>query len=279
MEIIASHGCFGGTVTFYRHRSLVNNCDMRFSAFIPPQAEKQKCPTLFFLSGLTATEENFTVKSGAFRLARELGLIIIVPDTSPRGEHVPTGENSELGKGAGFYLNATQDPWKTNYQMDSYITQELRGTVIRELPVDGDRLGIFGHSMGGHGAIVLYLRNPGMFRSVSAFAPICAPSRSPWGEKAFTAYLGSDKAAWAKYDATELMKTYQPVQNQPLLLVDQGQEDPYMDVSLKPYQLMDACNEVKFPMELRLHEGYDHSYYFVQTFIDDHLNHHAEYLF
>ncbi|MBM3618862.1 MAG: S-formylglutathione hydrolase [Alphaproteobacteria bacterium] len=280
-EVISEHLCHEGKLGYYRHLSPTTKCAMRFTVFLPPEAERDtaaKFPALFFLSGLTCTEENFTTKAGAYRMAAELGLAIIVPDTSPRGDDVPSDDSGELGKGAGFYLNATQEPWAKNYQMDSYITQELREMVLRNFPIDGDRLGIFGHSMGGHGALVLHLRNPGMFRSVSVFAPISSPIRSQWGEKAFRAYLGDDQSAWAKYDATELLKDYKVRPNEPTLLVDQGTADKFFDTSLKPYALAEACGEADFPLELRLQEGYDHGYFFIQTFIDDHLRHHAEYL-
>lgn len=280
-EVISQHHCFGGTLGYFRHASFSNRCAMRFTVFLPPQAAANpdaKFPALFFLSGLTCTEENFTTKAGAYRLAAELGLAIIVPDTSPRGEDVPSDESGELGKGAGFYLNATQEPWAKHYQMDTYITQELRELVLRQFPIDGEKLGIFGHSMGGHGALVLHLRNPGLYRSVSVFAPISSPIRSQWGEKAFRAYLGDDQTTWAKYDATELLKTYKLRENEPTLLVDQGTADKFFDTSLKPYVLAEACSEADFPLELRLQEGYDHGYFFIQSFIDDHLRHHSEYL-
>lgn len=278
MEIISTHRCFDGTLGYYKHRSKATNCEMRFSVFVPDKDEGEKCPTLFFLSGLTCTEENFTTKAGAYKTASELGLIIVVPDTSPRGEDVPTGDSYDLGKGASFYVNATEDPWQKHYQMETYITQELRELVTTKFPADKFKLGIFGHSMGGHGALVLYLRNPGLYKSISAFAPIAAPTQTPWGEKAFAAYLGSDKTTWGEYDATELMKNFKVPGAHPMILIDQGSADQFLPISLKPWLFEEACSIAGHALELRIQDDYDHGYFFIQTFIDDHLRHHAAYL-
>lgn len=278
MQTISKHMHFDGILGYYRHASKVTGTEMRFSAFVPPQAEDGPCPAVFFLSGVSCTEENFTTKAGAYRLAAELGMVVVVPDTSPRGDNVPSDDDAGLGKGAGFYVDATQDPWKDHYRMDTYITQELRELVIKSFPVDGHRLGIFGHSMGGHGALSLYLRNPKLYQSVSAFAPICSPIQSPWGMQVLQAYLGSDRETWKAYDATELMRNFKPGKESPTILIDQGTEDQFLNLSLKPHLFVDACEKVDYPIELRLQKGYDHGYFFVQTFVEDHLLHHAAYL-
>lgn len=275
MKPIVKHRCFDGDLGYYEHDAHTTRCRMRFTVFVPPQAEVQLCPVLFYLSGRSCTEENFTTKAGAYRVASELGIIIVAPDTSPRGEGVADAENHELGKGASFYVNATQAPWKQHYQMESYITQELRDIVIKEFPVDAEKLGIFGHSMGGHGALTLYLRNPGLYQSVSALAPVCSPTQGPWAAKVFLHYLGNNPALWAEYDATELMKQRQNQGHQPPILIDQGTVDPFLRTSLKPELFAAACKQAGQSLTLRMHEGYDHGYFFIQSFIDDHLRHHA----
>ncbi len=248
---------------------------MRLAAFVPPQANGSKVPVVWFLSGLTCTEENFTVKAGAQRMASELGLILIVPDTSPRGEGVPDDAEGayDFGLGAGFYLDATQEPWTRNYRMRSYIERELPALVAQNLPADMGRQGMTGHSMGGHGALTIALRNPGRFKAVSAFAPIASPMSCPWGEKALSNYIGSDRAAWREYDACALIESGARL---PDLLVDQGTADSFLDSQLKPQLLEAACARAGQPLTLRMQEGYDHSYFFIATFIEDHLRWHAE---
>jgi len=247
---------------------------MRFGVFLPPQAAASPVPVLYWLSGLTCTEENFIVKAGAQRVASELGIAIIVPDTSPRGLAIPgEAESYDLGLGAGFYVDATQDPWSRGYRMYSYVTRELPALVAASFPVDARRAGIFGHSMGGHGALTIALRNPRDYRSVSAFAPIVSPMRCPWGEKALANYLGPDRATWREYDATALVGTRGWAG--PAILVDQGTNDPFLELQLKPQLLRDACEAAGVPLELRMQEGYDHSYFFIATFIADHLRFHA----
>jgi len=276
LTLISEHRCFEGSQRFYRHDSRVVGLPMKFSVYLPPQAERGRVPVLFYLAGLTCTEETFMIKAGAQRFAARHGLMLVAPDTSPRGAGIP-GEDDDwdFGTGAGFYLDATQAPWSRHYRMYSYVVDELHGIVTGELPGDGARAGIFGHSMGGHGALVLALRNPGRFRSVSAFAPVAAPVQCPWGQKAFGAYLGPDRAAWARYDATELMREMR----QPFpqgILIDQGLADSFLDAQLHPGAFADACRQAGQPLTLRRHEGYDHGYYFVSTFIEDHLRFHAE---
>jgi S-formylglutathione hydrolase len=247
---------------------------MRFGLFLPPQAERGRVPVLYWLSGLTCTEENFIVKAGAQRLAAELGLAIVAPDTSPRGEGIPDEpESYDFGVGAGFYVDATCEPWRRNYRMYSYVAEELPALVASSFPVDASRAGIFGHSMGGHGALVLALRNPQRFASVSALAPISSPLRCPWGEKALAGYLGPDRVAWRAYDATALIE--EQGWTGPPLLVDQGTQDQFLDTQLKLHLLREACERAGVALDLRMREGYDHSYYFVATFIDDHLRYHA----
>jgi S-formylglutathione hydrolase len=245
---------------------------MRLAVYLPPQAEHGPCPVLWWLSGLTCTEDNFTVKAGAQRAAAELGLILVAPDTSPRGEGVPDDPAYDLGQGAGFYLDATQAPWAARYRMYSYLTAELPALVADQFPIDPARQGISGHSMGGHGALVLALKNPGRFRSVSAFAPIVGPSQVPWGRKAFSAYLGEDEAAWRAWDAVALVEDgAQP----PEVLIDQGEDDPFLERELQPGRFVAACRSARLPVALRLHPGYDHSYFFIASFIDEHLRWHA----
>lgn len=280
IETLSKTACFGGTMGFYRHASKSNNCDMRFSVFVPPQADNGKVPVLTFLSGLTCTEENFMVKSGAQRVASELGLMLVSPDTSPRGEGVPDDpdDDYDFGLGAGFYVNATESPWSDNYRMYDYVTRELQSVIFDNFPGDRDRHGLTGHSMGGHGALIIGLRNPSMFRSLSAFAPICTTLHSPWGQKALGYYLGDDKSRWAEYDASEVARNVSDNSAYSKILVDQGSEDPWLVEQLKPELLKAACEASGLPLELRFHEGYDHGYYFISTFIEEHLNFHAEQL-
>lgn len=275
LETISEHRCFGGTVGYYRHRSEVNDCEMRFAAFVPPGASSGSVPVVTYLAGLTCTEETFMIKAGAQRVAAERGLMLIAPDTSPRGERVPDAEDTawDLGLGAGFYVDATAEPWSRHYRMYSYITTELPGIVAAAFPADMSRQGIFGHSMGGHGALVLGLRNPGTYTSISAFAPIAAPARCPWGQKAFTAYLGPDQAAWRDWDATELLARGR--RSSHTILVDQGLDDPFLGPQLFPEALEDASAAAGQPLELRRHAGYDHGYFFIASFVADHLHHHA----
>ena len=277
MDTISEHGCYGGKMGFYRHRSSVNACDMQFSVFVPPQAVNKKVPVLTFLSGLTCTEETFMIKSGAQRVAAELGLMLISPDTSPRGDDVPDDPDGayDFGIAAGFYLNATETPWSANYQMYDYLTKELPDIIFSRFPGDANRQGIFGHSMGGHGALTVGLKNPGTFRSISAFAPICSPMNCPWGQKALGNYLGSDRTKWPEYDATELARQLGDTRPQSRILIDQGMDDQYLEQELHPHLLEAACAENSVDLELRRHEGYDHGYYFISTFMEDHLQHHS----
>lgn len=271
MERIEHHASFGGWQDVYRHRSEVLGCDMTVGVYFPPQAAEGPCPVLYWLSGLTCNEQNFITKAGAQRHAAEHGIILVAPDTSPRGDDVADAEGYDLGKGAGFYVNATQDPWARHYRMYDYIVDELPAWVEAD-PAASDVRAISGHSMGGHGALVIALRNPGRYRSVSAFAPIVAPSRVPWGEKAFAAYLGDDREGWKQYDAVDLLKS---AQEKLPLLVDQGDADEFLDGQLRPQLLQAACDAAGHPLELRLQPGYDHSYYFIASFIGDHVAHHA----
>ena len=278
IETLSETGCFGGRIGFYRHASRVNGCNMQFSVFVPPQAAERRVPVLTFLSGLTCTEENFMIKSGAQRVAAELGLALVSPDTSPRGDDVPDDPEKEydFGLGAGFYLNATQDPWSQHYHMYDYITQELPPIIFEHFPADPERHGLTGHSMGGHGALTIGLRNPGMYRSLSAFAPICTTLHSPWGQKALSHYLGRDTSSWQDYDACEVARRSGNVTSYDRILVDQGADDPWLEEQLRPELLEAACAESGLPLELRRHDGYDHGYYFISTFIEEHLKFHAE---
>ncbi|MEN1958019.1 S-formylglutathione hydrolase [Luteimonas sp. MJ204] len=271
MERIEHRASFGGWQDVYRHRSEVLGCDMTVGVYFPPQAADGPCPVLYWLSGLTCNEQNFITKAGAQRYAAEHGIIIVAPDTSPRGNDVADAEGYDLGKGAGFYVNATQDPWARQYRMYDYIVDELPAWVEAD-PSASDRRAISGHSMGGHGALAIALKNPGRYRSVSAFSPIVAPSQVPWGEKAFGAYLGDDREAWKQYDAVELVKT---AKERLPLLVDQGDADEFLDNQLRPQLLQAACEAAGHPLTLRMQPGYDHSYYFIASFIGDHVAHHA----
>ena len=272
MNRIEHHASFGGRQEVWQHASRSTGTDMKLGVYLPPAAlAGEKCPVLYWLSGLTCTEQNFITKAGAQRYAAEHGLILVAPDTSPRGDDVPDADGYDLGKGAGFYLNATQAPWATHYRMDDYVSRELPALIEAHFPAT-DARAISGHSMGGHGALVTALRNPGRYRSVSAFSPIVAPSQVPWGEKAFTAYLGDDRAAWARYDATELVKS--ATEKLPLL-IDQGEADEFLAGQLRPDLLRDACALAGHPLTLNLRPGYDHSYYFIASFIGEHIAHHA----
>ncbi|NVD99393.1 S-formylglutathione hydrolase [Massilia sp. BJB1822] len=274
LQLISEHACFGGVQRFYQHDARTIGLPMRFSVFIPAQAMDARLPALFYLAGLTCTEETFMIKGGAQRLAAELGLILIAPDTSPRGANLPgDNESWDFGVGAGFYLDATQEPWAMHYRMESYI-HELRELLAAELPLDPARIGIFGHSMGGHGALTLALKRPDVFRSVSAFAPIAAPTRCPWGRKAFSGYLGSEENAWQQHDASILMSGLQTPFPQGIL-IDQGLDDKFLAEQLHPEAFEAACTQAKQPLTLRRHAGYDHGYYFIATFMEDHLRFHA----
>jgi S-formylglutathione hydrolase len=274
-EVVAEHRCAGGVQRFYRHASTEVGLPMRFSVFLPPQASLGPVPAVVYLAGLTCNEETFAIKAGAQRKAAQLGLALIAPDTSPRDAKVEGESDSwDFGLAAGFYLDATQLPWATHWRMESYIVRELLALVAQHLPIDADRIGICGHSMGGHGALTLALRYPALFKSVSAFAPICAPMQCPWGRKAFTGYLGSDTSQWAAHDATVLMQNHKDAVWPDGILIDQGLLDKFLSEQLHPRLLSDACAVAGQPLTLRMHEGYDHGYFFIQSFIDDHLAHH-----
>ena len=279
METISEHACFGGKIGFYRHASSINECDMQFSVFQPPQAAGATVPVVTYLAGLTCTEETFMTKAGALRIAAELGLMLVAPDTSPRGAEVPDDPDGayDFGLGAGFYLNATEAPWNKHYHMYDYLTKELPEVLFERFPGNRDRQGITGHSMGGHGALTLGLKNPDAFKSISAFAPICSPINCPWGQKALSNYLGREQAAWADYDATELVKRLVTLPAHKIL-VDQGLADQFLEQELHPHLFEAACADKGVALELRRHDGYDHGYYFISTFMADHLRHHAEIL-
>lgn len=274
MEIIEDHKCFGGQLQVARHDSHVTNCPMTFSVFVPEG--EGPFPVVTWLSGLTCTHDNFTTKAGAYGAASKLGLMIVAPDTSPRGAEVADDEAYDLGQGAGFYVNATEAPWAAHFQMYDYITRDLPAVVFGNFPGDEKRHGLSGHSMGGHGALTIALSNPDMFRSVSAFAPIVSPTRCPWGQKALTAYLGSDERAWAVHDATLLIEGGAAKGHYDDILVDQGLADTFLDSELKPELLEEACQKAGQKLTLRRQPGYDHSYYFISSFIADHLAFHAE---
>ena len=276
LELISSQRCFEGEQRLCRHDSTIIGLPMRFGAYLPPKALRgEKCAALFYLAGLTCTEETFVIKAGAQRLAAELGLILISPDTSPRGADIPGEADSwDFGVAAGFYVDAMQAPWNRHYRMYSYVVDELRALTCAEFPIDPQRLGIFGHSMGGHGALTIALKNPDVFKSVSAFAPVASPMRCPWGEKAFNGYLGSDRDKWREYDATALIEE-RGWHGSPIL-VDQGTADKFLIDQLKPEFLREICERTGVPLLLRMCEGYDHSYYFISTWIGDHLRFHAD---
>jgi S-formylglutathione hydrolase len=277
---LSKHSAFGGAVGFYQHGSAVNRCDMKFAVFVPDVAPGRKLPVVTYLSGLTCTEETFMIKAGAQRVAAELGLILVAPDTSPRGAGVPDDPDGayDFGLGAGFYLNATATPWREHYHMYDYVRSELQAIVIDEFPCDRDRQGIFGHSMGGHGALTIGLRNPDIYRSISAFAPICSPIHCPWGQKALGNYLGDDRDEWMQYDASELIDNGHVSAPENRVLVDQGLDDQFLDEELHPARLEAACEKKGIALELRRHAGYDHGYYFISTFMEDHLRHHLDLL-
>ena len=272
-ELVSESRTFGGRQRTYRHKSSVCACSMQFAVFLPPAAERGAVPALYWLSGLTCTEDNFSVKAGAQRYAAELGIALIIPDTSPRGVDLP-GENDHMnvGTGAGFYVNATEPPWSKHYRMYDYVASELVDVVNATLPVDRARKSISGHSMGGHGALIVGIRNAEHYRSISAFSPISSASRSAWGRQALTAYLGSDEAAWREYDACAVIRS---TPSRHALLVDQGAADPYLE-QLRPADLREACADSGQAIEFRERPGYDHGYYFVATFIGEHLKFHAD---
>ena len=271
MHKIESHACFGGEQQVWQHRSDVLDCDMRVAIYLPPQAQDGPVPVLYWLSGLTCNEQNFITKAGAQRYAAEHGIAIVCPDSSPRGDDVADADGYDLGKGAGFYVNATQAPWAAHYRMYDYVVEELPALIESHFPVNGSRA-ISGHSMGGHGALVVALRNPGRYRSVSAFAPVVAPSQVPWGEKAFTAYLGEDHATWKDYDAVALIND---APERLPLLIDQGGADEFLATQLRPELLDVACRTHSHPLILRMQPDHDHSYYFIASFIGEHIAHHA----
>jgi S-formylglutathione hydrolase len=276
-DTTSTHRAFGGTVGFYKHASSVNACTMKFAVFTPPQAEKGRVPVLYYLAGLTCTEDTFMIKAGAQRVAAELGLMLVAPDTSPRGVPLPGDSDSwDFGVGAGFYVDATQQPWARHYNMYSYVTLELPALIDAHFASDPKRQGIFGHSMGGHGALTIGLKNPQRYRSISAFAPIAAPMQCPWGQKAFTGYLGTEPSRWKEYDATELVRSGRrwpgPIR------IDQGLADQFLESQLHPHLFEKACLEAGLSLDLRRQAGYDHGYYFISSFMEDHLRVHAQQL-
>jgi len=282
IEVLSEHTCFGGKIGFYRHQSYETKCSMRFSLFVPSKASSENLPILTYLSGLTCTEETFMIKSGGLRVASELGLIILVPDTSPRGENIPTDPDNhwDFGLGAGFYLDATQMPYSINYRMYSYVVNELPELISKNFPADINKHGIFGHSMGGHGALTIGIRNNQKYKSISAFAPICAPTLCPWGTKAFTLYLGNENALWENYDSCLLIEKLSSSEAKMRLpiLIDQGLDDQFLESQLNPHLLEIAAGKNGFPIQIRRHRNYDHSYFMISTFIEDHLHHHASLL-
>ena len=273
METLTEHACFGGTQGFYRMDSAACGGPMRFGVYVPPQARAGRVPVLFFLAGLTCTEETAATKAGMQRVAAELGLMLVTPDTGPRDTGIDGATGDwDFGEGAGFYLDATQAPWSARFRMETHVVHELPALLAAEFPADLERTGICGHSMGGHGALVLALRHPGRYRSVSAIAPIVAPSQVPWGQKAFSRYLGDDRDAWAEHDACELVRRHADARP---ILVDQGLADRFLEVQLQPERFEAACAAAGRPLTLRRHPGYDHGYYFIAGVIEDHLRHHA----
>ncbi len=282
-ELLSEHACFGGIQRFYQHHARSIGLPMKYSVFLPPQITIDdaggKVPALIYLAGLTCNEETFMTKAGAQRLAATLGLALIAPDTSPRGANGPGETDSwDMGVGAGFYLDAVQAPWAKNYRMETSLTAELLPLLTATLPLHPGRIGIFGHSMGGHGALTLALRHPTLFKSVSAFAPICAPSQCPWGRKAFSGYLGTDESAWAAHDATALMARLDTAPYPGGILIDQGLADKFLSEQLHPHLFEAACARAGQALQMRWHAAYDHGYYFISTFMADHLNHHARQL-
>ncbi len=277
LEIRSEHVCFGGQQTFYQHQSETIGLPMRFSVYQPPQAKSDRVPVIFFLAGLTCTEETFMIKAGAQRLAAEHGLMLVSMDTSPRQTGIEgEADHWDFGAGAGFYLDATAAPWARHFRMESYITDELRNIIVQQFSADENRIGIFGHSMGGHGALTLALRHPDLYRSVSAFAPICAPRQCPWGQKAFVNYLGENQENWRSHDANALIEDGYRISK---ILIDQGLNDQFLTEQLYPDLFEKTCKEAGQELTLRHHEGYDHGYYFISTFMADHLKHHRDILF
>jgi S-formylglutathione hydrolase len=276
IQLLSEHGCFGGVQQFYKHASRETRGTMKFSVYLPPQSRAAKVPVLYYLAGLTCTEETFPIKSHAQSVAAELGIMLVAPDTSPREPRLPGDADSwDFGQGAGFYVDATEAPWSANYRMYSYVTRELPELVNSNLPALAEAVGIFGHSMGGHGALICALRNPSQYKSVSAFAPIAAPMQCPWGQKGFTNYLGKDTQAWREYDASELVARHR---FPGLILIDQGTADQFLAEQLHPEKFSAAAAKSGQPVNLRMQPGYDHGYYFMQTFMADHLRHHAGFL-
>lgn len=274
IEILSEQRCFGGVQGFYRHQSRECGGPMQFGVFVPPQAAQGRVPALYYLAGLTCNEQTFAIKAGAQRLAAMLGLMLVTPDTSPRATGIDGATGDwEFGEGAGFYLDAVLPPWASRFRMHAYIARELPRLIDANFAADPGRSGIFGHSMGGHGALTIALKHPDIYRSVSAFAPIVAPSRVPWGEKAFSRYLGADRDAWRDYDACELVRREPPLSG--TILIDQGEADQFLAEQLRPELFVTACDQAGQTLTLRNHAGYDHSYWFIQSFIDDHLRHHA----
>ncbi|MES2104750.1 MAG: S-formylglutathione hydrolase [Pseudomonadota bacterium] len=277
LETISEHGCFGGIQGFYRHPSSSIGLPMRFSVYQPPQAKDGPLPVLFYLAGLTCNEETFMIKAGAQRFAADLGIMLVAPDTSPRDTGIDgAADNWDFGTAASFYLDATQEPWKRYFRMETYIVQELRELVLQNFPARKDSTGIFGHSMGGHGALTLALRHPGIYKSVSAFAPIAAPMLCPWGQKAFSNYLGKDTAKWQQHDASALMKSRSSAPYPGGILIDQGLADKFLEQQLLPQEFEAACAAVGQPLSLRRHAGYDHGYYFISSYMGDHMKFHRQ---
>jgi S-formylglutathione hydrolase len=273
LTTLSQHACFGGVLGYHQHASSSNNCDMKFAVYLPPQAAARAVPVLYYLAGLTCTEETFVIKAGALQYAAQHGIALVAPDTSPRVELPGDRDSWDFGIAAGFYLDATQAPWSQHYRMYSYVADELPKLVAANFKVDASRAGIMGHSMGGHGALTIALKNAGRYRSVSAFAPICAPSQVPWGNKAFSGYLGPDRSAWAQYDAVELIKSGKKFPD--AIRVDQGTADKFLAEQLKPELLVSACQATGQELDLRERKGYDHGYFFIQSFISQHIAWHA----
>lgn len=278
IERISCNKCFGGEQLKFSHQSDLLNCDMTFSVYLPPQAKEKPVPLIYWLSGLTCTDDNFVQKAGAQAYAADAGVAIICPDTSPRGETVPDDPEGayDFGLGAGFYVDATEAPWSKNYKMYSYITNELPAVLAAsDLPLQTDNASIMGHSMGGHGALTIALKNPGKYKAISAFAPICSPLNCAWGEKALSNYIGTNKESWAEYDSCALLT--KAVEKLPIL-IDQGDADDFLSDQLKPELIKLACDKAEHPLTLRMQPGYDHSYFFIASFIGDHIKHHAQFL-